>query len=169
MASVYAKRPVIGRGRTPARGELIHDFSAPTPEGTMMRLRDVYYLRRNLALVFTHGPECDQCRDLLRDLAIERALLRAEDGEILAVVPGDREAAGQLRSDLRLPYPVVVDEDGSVYDRYRLLTPDGAPKAAIFTTDRYGTVFEASIANDAHEMMPASEVPGWLEFIACEC
>jgi peroxiredoxin len=169
MTTVYAKRPAIRQGRTPAPGELINDFSAPTPEGTILRSHDVYYLRRNLALVFTHGPECTRCRSLLQDLANERALLRVEDGEILAVIPGGPKAAAQLRTDLKLPFPVVVDEDGSVYDRYGLLTPDGAPKAAIFTTDRYGTVFEASIANDAHEMMPASEVPGWLEFIACEC
>ena len=34
---------------------------------------------------------------------------------------------------------------------------------------RYGVVFEASIADEAHRMLEAAEVPGWLEFIACRC
>ncbi len=159
----------IRGARTPRRGEQIIDFSAPTPEGAILRSRDVYYLRRNLALVFTHGPECQGCRDLLRDLAAERSSVRKEDGEILAVIPGSREAVGQLRDELGLSYPVVADEERIIFQRYRLVTQDGGLRAAIFATDRYGTVFEPSIANDAHEMMPAEEIPGWLEFIACEC
>ncbi len=169
MTVVQGSSIQIRGARTPGRGEQIIDFSAPTPEGTIMRSRDVYYLRRNLALVFTHGPECRGCRDLLGDLAAERMSVRKEDGEILAVIPGSREAVGQLRDDLGLSYPVVADEERTIFQRYRLVTPDGGLRAAIFATDRYGTVFEPSIANDAHEMMPAEEIPGWLEFIACEC
>lgn len=169
MTIVRANTTPIRGGRTPGRGEQIIDFSAPTPDGTILRSRDVYYLRRNLALIFTHGPECEGCRDLLRGLAAERGSVRKEDGEILAVIPGNPAAVGRLRDELGLPYPVVADEEHAVFQRYRLVTPDGTPCAAIFATDRYGTVFEPSIANDAHEMMPASEVPGWLEFIACEC
>ena len=162
--------PTPNRGaRTPGWGEQIIDFSAPTPEGAILRSREVYYLRRNLALVFVHGTECACCRDLLRDLAAECGSVRKEDGEILAVIPGSRAAVGQLRDELQLPFPVVADEEHTIFQRYRLVTPDGTTRAAIFATDRYGTVFEPSIANDAHEMLPASEVPGWLEFIACEC
>lgn len=169
MTITRAKAAPIRGARTPGRGEQIIDFSAPTPEGAILRSRDVYYLRRNLALVFVHGTECAGCRELLRELAAERVLVRKEDGEILAVVPGSQAAVGQLRDELGLPFPVVADEEATIFQRYRLVTPDGATRAAIFATDRYGTVFEPSIANDAHEMLPASEVPGWLEFIACEC
>ncbi len=169
MTMVRASSTQIRGARTPGRGEQIIDFSAPTPEGTILRSRDVYYLRRNLALIFTHGPECKGCRDLLRELAAERASVRKEDGEILAVIPGSRAAVGQLRGELGLSYPVVADEECTIFQRYRLVTPDGIARAAIFATDRYGTVFEPSIANDSHEMMPAEEVPGWLEFISCEC
>jgi peroxiredoxin len=169
MTVVQANSTQIRGARTPGRGEQIIDFSAPTPEGAILRSRDVYYLRRNLALVFTHGPECQGCRDLLRDLAAERSSVRKEDGEILAVIPGSQAAVGQLRDELGLSYPVVADEACIIFQRYRLVTPEGGLRAAIFATDRYGTVFEPSIANDAHEMMPAEEIPGWLEFIACEC
>ncbi len=169
MTMARANSALIRGARIPGRGEQIIDFSASTPDGTILRSRDVYYLRRNLALVFTHGTECEGCRDLLRGLAAERGFVRKEDGEILAVIPGSPAEVGRLRDELGLPYPIVADEERTIFQRYRLVAPDGTLRAAIFATDRYGTVFEPSIANDAHDMMPASEVPGWLEFIACEC
>jgi peroxiredoxin len=147
---------------TPARGDRLPGFSGKQPSGEDIRLRD-FYLRRNLALVFTHGPECSACREYLVDLAERRAAVQAEAADVLAVVPADAEQLPEL------PFPVVLDDDAVIHRRYGLLDADDRPRAAIFLVDRYGVVFEASITDADHAMLPAEEVPGWLEFIACRC
>lgn len=155
------------RQTIPARGDRIPDFSGIDPDGDAKGTRD-FYMRRNLALVFTHEPGCADCRDLLQGLATEYRAIMAEAGDVLAVVAGSADVVRKLRGDLDLPFPIVIDEDGSIHKRYGLWQ-DGQPQAALFAVDRYGTIFNASIADADHEMLAASEVPGWLEFIACRC
>ena len=146
----------------PQRGERLPGFSGKTPSGEAIRLRD-FYLRRNLALVFTHGPECSACRELLAGLAEHRSAVQAEAGEILAVIPGDAKDLPEL------PYPILLDGDEQVHRGYGLLDAKGRARAALFLVDRYGVVFEASVAGADHAMLSAGEVPSWLEFIACRC
>jgi len=152
----------------PTRGDRLSLFTGQTPEGAPLRLRD-FYMRRNLALVFSDTPEYAATRDLLRGLAERRPAVQAEAGEALAVISGDPERVRQLVAELSLPFPVVVDPDNAIHARYGLLGADGTPRAAIFLADRFGTIFEASVATDDGQIMAASEVPGWLEFIACRC
>lgn len=152
----------------PTRGDRIPDFTGTTADGATLRTRDLY-LRRNLALAFTHGPDCPACRDLLRGLARQERAVQAEAGQTVAVVPAGREAAERLALELDLGFPVIADEDLSAHRRYGLVDPAGHPLAAIFVADRYGTVFHASVADAAHDMLAADEVPGWLEFVACRC
>ena len=154
------------RAAVPRRGEPIPSFSGRTPEGRRIGTRD-FYMRRNLALVFTHGPECDACRTLLRELAAREPAVQAEAGETLAVIPGEPVAVSAMSEGV--PFPVVVDGDLAIHQRYGLIDADGKPRAAIFAVDRYGTIFEPSLADAGHAMMTAAEVPGWLEFIACRC
>ena len=146
----------------PARGDRLPGFAGKSPAGQDIRLRD-FYLRRNLALVFTHDEECAACRRYLIDLAERRAEVQAEAGEILVVVPGRAEHLPEL------PCPIVIDVDGEIHRRYGLIDADEHSRAAIFLVDRYGIVFEASVADGDHAMLPAAEVPEWLEFIACRC
>ena len=145
----------------PARGGRLPSFTSVTPSGDPIRLRD-FYLRRNLALVFTHGADCPKCRAYLTALNERRAVVQAEAAEILAVVSNDTNVADYS-------FPIALDPDGEIHRRYGLVDADGRPGAAIFLVDRYGVVFEASTANDAHDMLAAEDVPGWLEFIACRC
>ncbi|HET7035164.1 MAG TPA: redoxin domain-containing protein [Thermomicrobiaceae bacterium] len=150
----------------PARGEQIPAFSGNTADGRTLGTRD-FSMRRNLALIFTHGPECSTCRALLRELGRLEEAVRAEAGETLAVVPAEGEELRRLAAEL--PFPVIGDPDLAIHRRYGLVDERGAPRAAIFVTDRYGVVFEPSLADDEHRMLEAAEVPGWLEFIACRC
>lgn len=153
-------------GTTPARGQQIPSFSGRTPDGRAVGSRD-WYMRRNLALVFTHGPECVPCRALLRELARQEEAVRAEAGETLAVVPGLPAAVAAMTEGM--PFPVLLDSDGAIHQRFGLVDAKGEPQAAIFAVDRYGTVFESSPADAEHRMLTAADVPGWLEFIACRC
>lgn len=152
----------------PTRGEQLPLFSGQTPERAPLRLCD-FYMRRNLALVFSDAPDYAITRDLLRGLAERRADVQAEAGEALAVISGDADGVRQLVASLALPFPVVVDPDNAIHARYGLLDATGEPRAAIFLVDRFGTIFEASVATDEGQIMAADEVPGWLEFIACRC
>jgi peroxiredoxin len=152
----------------PTRGDRLPLFSGQAPDGTPVRLRD-FYMRRNLALVFSDRPDYPIIRDLLHGLAERRAAVQAEAGEALAVISGDQEQVRQLVADLALPFPIVVDSDNAIHARYGLLAADDTPRAAIFLADRFGTIFEASVATDDGQIMHADEVPGWLEFIACRC
>jgi peroxiredoxin len=152
----------------PTRGDRLPLFSGQTPEGAPLRLRD-FYMRRNLALVFSDAPDYAATRDLLRGLAERRAAVQAEVGEVLAVISGAADSVRQFVAALALPFPVIVDSDNAIHARYGLLAPDGMPRAAIFLADRFGTIFEASVSSDEGQIMAADEVPGWLEFIACRC
>ncbi|HLI52592.1 MAG TPA: redoxin domain-containing protein [Thermomicrobiaceae bacterium] len=156
--------------RVPRRGDVLLDFTAMTPGGQLARPRD-FYMRRNLAVIFTHGPACLACRQLLSGLVARRAAVRAEAGEILAVIPGTRDGVARLQDELGITYPIAVDEDGSVHRRYGLTGVDGSPVAGIFIADRYGTIFESSTGgpDSGHPSIGAGDIPGWLEFIACRC
>lgn len=168
MAATGTGQTTRESGRVPGRGDDVIDFSAQTPDGTTLSTRD-FYMRRNLGLVFTHGPECAACRALLRDLSRQYAAAQAEAGELIAVIPASPETVSRLRDDLDISFPVVVDDGGAIHRRYGLANPDGTPAAAIIVADRYGTIFHTSVADEEHRMMGAEEVPGWLEFIACQC
>ena len=152
----------------PTRGDRLPLFTGQTPDGTTLRLRD-FYMRRNLALVFSDSPEYTATRDLLRGLAEQREAVRAEAGEALAVISGDAERVRQLVAELSLSFPVVIDPDNAIHARYGLLDASGNLRAAIFLADRFGTIFETSVETEDGQIMAAGEVPGWLEFIACRC
>ena len=109
---------------TPARGQQLPDFTATDADGRTARPRD-YYMRRNLVLVFTHGPECPYCQAFLRRLARQQRGVEAEAGQAMIVVPAEVEAIRTLRDQLDLPYPVVADPDG-VSNLYRMAI-DGGP------------------------------------------
>jgi len=156
------------RSQVPARGDRLPQFTGETPGGERIRLRD-FYMRRNLALVFSDAPDFLATRDLLRGLAERRAAVQAEAGEALAVISGDAAVVRELVTSLELPFPIVIDHDNAIHQRYGLIDTTGAPRAAIFLADRFGTVFEASLASEEQPLMRADEVPGWLEFIACRC
>ncbi|HEX7103429.1 MAG TPA: redoxin domain-containing protein, partial [Nitrolancea sp.] len=98
----------------PTRGDRLPLFTGQTPEGAPLRLRD-FYMRRNLALVFSDGPEYTTTRDLLRGLAERRAAVQAEAGEALAVISGDPERVCRFVAELSLPFPIVVDPDNAIH------------------------------------------------------
>ena len=145
----------------PKRGERVPLFTGRTSRGDEVRLRD-FYLRRNLALVFTHNVDCEACQEILRDLVTIRPAVQAEVGEIVVVNSG-------ASVDADLPYPILLDSHNEIHQRYGLLDANGQPRAAIFLVDRYGVVFESSIDAGAHTMLPVHDIPSWMEFIACRC
>jgi hypothetical protein len=137
----------------PKRGDRMPWLVGPTPEGTTLRTRD-YYMRRNLALVFTGDGE--HAQDWAAEAASMRPAARDEAGEIIVIAPPGVDVGIT---------PDIIDHDGGIAARVGL-SPSELP--ALFITDRYGTVFAASRGATAVDMRP-SDIPGWLEFVACRC
>ena len=159
--------PTGTRRRPPIeRGDRIPDFTAPAADGETVSTRR-YYLRRILALVFTHRWPCAACQDYLRAIAEQIEAIRAEAGEVVAVLPlGPEVALGNLAT---LPFPVALADDVEIHERYGLAASDGRPLAGVVIADRTGTVYEVDLADEAHRLLDPEEIRGWLEFVSYEC
>ncbi len=158
----------IGIGTRPpvARGDRIPDFTAlAAGKGTVSTRR--YYLRRNLALVFTHQWPCAVCLDYLRAIAGRIEAIRAEAAEVVAVLPlGTEVLLGDVAA---LPFPVAVADNTEIHEWFGLVGNDGSPLAGVVIADRVGTVYEVELADHAHRLLEPEEIRSWLEFVSYEC
>jgi len=159
--------PLRARTRPPvARGDRIPDFTAPRIGDGTVSTRS-YYLRRNLALIFTHRWPCAACQDYLWAIAGRIEAIRAEAAEVVAVIPlGPEVGVGDLAG---LPFPVALADEAEIHERYGLVTDDGRPLAGVVIADRTGTVYEVDLADEAHRLPEPEEIRSWLEFVSYEC
>lgn len=119
------------------------DLTLPSaPDGAPHRLRAPGRLSRVLVLV--HGPECEGCAAYARELEGEREEIRAWDGRVLLVGPGE-DPEGRLAAALGLRPPAVV------------------------VADRWGQVHEAREAGEGHDFLPVAEIVSWLRYLAIQC
>lgn len=142
------------RQRAPRRGGLLPRLEGIDLHGHRVSSRD-YYMRRNLAVVFTgHDDVSTQWIDAAAEIADAAA---EEAGQVLLVVPRGVDPQG---------LPVIVDADGRCRELFGLGTDD---LPALFVADRYGTVFAASHGEEAIPELTPRDIPRWLEFVACRC
>ena len=114
--------------------------------------------RCNLVLFLTHPVSCVACEEKLRELNDALALLRGEEAEVLAVVPGHREQVVELKRRLALAFPVMFDAGTALND-----------KAVLVVADRFGEIF-ALIGGDAEHRLPtAAMIAEELAFVALQC
>ena len=146
------------------RGEVVPTFSLPDTAGTPVR-RTAYRDKKNLVLVFLPDAEDDGARAYLRALAQSYAALRAETGEVLAILRGDREALADSQRELALPFPLLHDADGAITARF--LPPP--TRAGVFVTDRYGELYFAAATAGTATLPPTAEIQAWLEAIDRQC
>lgn len=137
----------------PNRGDQMPWLTGLTPEGTTLKTR-AFYMRRNLALVFTGGG--DEAQDWAAEAASMRPAARADVGEIVMITPPGVDVGIT---------PDIVDHDGTIAASVGLAASD---LPALFITDRYGKVFATNRGSTAEDIRP-SDIPGWLEFVACRC
>jgi peroxiredoxin len=146
------------------RGRVVPTFTLPDTAGAPVR-RTTYRDKKNLVLVFLPSAEDDGARAYLRALAQGYEALRAETGEVLAILRGDRAALAEARRELALPYPLLHDADGAATARF--LPP--MARAGVFVTDRYGELYFAAPAADTTSLPPIAELQAWLEAIDRQC
>ena len=146
------------------RGQVVPTFTLPDTAGTPVR-RTAYRDKKNLVLAFLPDAEDDSARAYLSALAQGYAALRAETGEVLAILRGDRAAVADAQRDLALPFPLLHDADGAV--TARVLPP--AARAGVFVTDRYGELYFAAPTASAASLPMIDEIKDWLEAIDRQC
>lgn len=140
---------------TPKRGETAPDLSGRTPDGERLSLRQAYYMRRNLGILFV-ADDATGSR-WLAAAAAQREAARAEAGEFVAIVPPGMETHG---------LPAIVDPDGTLRARYGVTDTD---LPAVFVTDRYLTIFSTNTGDTQTPDLMPEDIPSWLEFIAARC
>lgn len=72
------------------------------------------YSRKHILLLFT--PSCPHCRQVLTHFRSLCSLLTT--GDVFAVSLGDQAPTVQLVDSLALPFPVLLDDGGSVRDAF---------------------------------------------------
>jgi peroxiredoxin len=132
-----------------------------------------YKQHRNLVLFFLHSVECRRCRQLLQEIAAHYGEYRLMEAEVLAISADKIEHLRELAQELALPFPVLVDSDGSATDLYlkqaAQAAETAASAAAVFVADRWGAIFTRKIAEQDDELPTEVEIREWLQFIEIQC
>ena len=150
----------------PREGLLLPDFTLPRAGGGASPRPRSYRGKRALALLFLHGPDCSACRTYLT-AALEGYAAYAEEGaEVLAVLPGPAEVVDDVRRELGLPFPVLVDAEGRASARYGLRA---GQDAAVMVTDRYGEPRLWQVAGPAHDLPDHAALLAEVRYLALTC
>src|SRR5437867_12555620 len=98
-------------------GQIIPTFTLPDSAGRPVR-RPVYRGLKHLVLVFLPSTEDKSGLTYLRALADRYELMRGASATVLAVVRGEGDAAQAVKTELDLPFPLLIDAGGSVATRF---------------------------------------------------
>lgn len=128
-----------------------------------------YKQNKNLVLFFFHSPQCEPCRQLLRDLAKGYSEYPQLNTEVLGICEAGIEELSQLQRELGLPFPLLSDEGGKVFGAYLGQMGGGLAQTAVFVADRYGVLYTRATATDADELPGEGEIRDWLSFIEIQC
>ncbi len=149
----------------PSKGHRLQDFGLSSGLGRLIRLSD-YRGRSNLVLIFCDGrPDAEH---LLLQVAGQYAQIKNEEAEVLAVVRS-REEAERAKQELKIPFPVLADQDGRIHRQAGATDDQGQDSAAVYVTDRYGEVFGVYRVRDGQPLPGVPEIQNWLEFINSQC
>lgn len=153
-------------GQCPTRGYRLREFTLTSADGKQVHLSD--YRGRSDLVMLLAGKAEPACV-LLAELGHHYSQLREAEAQVLAVFEGSRQEAAGVAENLVLPFPLFVDEDGSVHRQLGATDSEGRPAPALYITDRYGEVFAAYRSAAGQGLPRADEVLNWLAFINSQC
>ncbi|MBI4608584.1 MAG: redoxin domain-containing protein [Candidatus Rokubacteria bacterium] len=105
----------IERSKSPAQ---VADFALPTPDGKLVRLRD---LRGNVVFLNFWATWCPACREEMPSMERLHQEFKDKGLVILAVdLQETREAVGAFMREFGLTFPALLDRDGKVSDHYKV-------------------------------------------------
>jgi peroxiredoxin len=100
-----------GAGATaPKVGEPMPSFLLPDEQGRLVDLEDLLG-EGPVAIAFHRGYWCPYCRININALARAEAEIAPEHRHIAAVVPDRQKYAAWLKSDAKVPFPILTDMD----------------------------------------------------------
>lgn len=152
----------------PAKGQLIRDFTLASSDGQTISLSD-YRARSSLVLVFAGGGAGSPDLRFLAEIAADYARMQEEQAQVLAVVQCVRKTAARIKQEAKLPFPLLVDEDGQIHRGAGAADKYGHPATAIYITDRFLEVFAVRRETEGQAMPGAREIVEWLSFINSQC
>ncbi|MFX1269492.1 MAG: redoxin domain-containing protein [Promethearchaeota archaeon] len=147
--------------------DILPVFDLPEAGGKKISVWD-YKGRRNLVLFFVH-PDCRKCQDMLKELSDAYREVIRQESEVLAIIPASPIAAAELKSQLSIPFPVLADEAGGVFQRYGAVDSSDRPTAAVIIADRFGEVYAFSLAAAEHRLISVKEIIDFFNFIGIQC
>lgn len=103
----------------PLIGSSAPDFSLMAHTGKPITL-SYYRGRRHVALFFVRTYTCIQCRQHVRQLAASYAEFQRHETEILVIMNADEIGVKGYADVTGAPFPILIDEDHSVYEAYGL-------------------------------------------------
>lgn len=99
-------------------GAMAPDFTLAGSSG-QISLSD-YRGKQNVVVYFMREFTCQLSRKNVTQLKQIYGGLQARNTAVLVIAGGSRAEAGQLATDLQVPFPVLADVDREVYHRYGL-------------------------------------------------
>ena len=150
----------------PAKGRRLRDFELRSANDRSIRLSD-YRGQSNLVLIFADGRQ--QTTELLSQLATAYEQVKGEGAKILAIGQDSREQCATTKERLRLPFPILADEDGRIHHEVGAVDEQGRAAAAIYITDRFGEVFGVYRTREGNKLPTVADLLSWLEFVNSQC
>jgi cytochrome c biogenesis protein CcmG/thiol:disulfide interchange protein DsbE len=150
LAAARSERPP-----SPQAGFAAPDFTLETMGGGPIRLSD---LRGQAVLINFWATWCPPCRAEMP--AIQRVYERYHDRGFTVLAVDLQESDAQVAAfiqELGLTFPILMDRDGSVFARYRVM---GLPST--FFVDREGIIQEVTVGGPMTEAFIESQVTGLL-------
>ena len=157
---------VTPRDELPAKGHRLQEFALTSVAGHVVQLSD-FRGRTNLVLIV-----CDdrpETAKMLAEIAARYSDIKSAEAEVLAIDHASREAAAELKNRANLPYPVLIDEDGSIHRALGAVDANGLDSAAVYVTDRFGEVFGAHRTANGDRLPCLADILNWLEFVNAQC
>ncbi|PWH20687.1 MAG: hypothetical protein DDG58_01550 [Ardenticatenia bacterium] len=121
----------------------------------------------NLVLLFSHGLECQSCRQLVEQFLARSQDLSFADAQVLVVQP-----SGAIK-ERALPFPLhlVWDSEGTVQGGFKSLMgqPVTQDEILLVILDRYGALQAACSVSHSEKADLVAETLEYLTFIAIQC
>ena len=147
-------------------GARLPSFELPTLGGRPADTRAP--VRGAAALMFVHHPGCEGCLAYISRVAKELPAENVWAATAVPVMPADAafvERAMREHDVGPLPFPVLLDTNNRL--REQCGVDEGA--AAVFVADRWGQIYDRTLAGSTHDLPTAHELEEWFTFLAVYC